>query len=71
MTTYKTNKAFEVAEIVIGRRNIEFTEEDTQILEHVFEESKQWRRGQVKVTRFVDSVQLKVNIVPVLYPVTL
>jgi len=45
MTTYKTNKAFEVAKVVMSRRHIEFTEEDAKILEHVFEESKQWRRG--------------------------
>ncbi len=44
MTTYKTNKAFEVAKVVMARRNVEFTEEEAQILEHVFEESKQWRR---------------------------
>lgn len=44
MTTYKTNKAFEVAKVVMSRRNIEFSEEEAQILEHVFEESKQWRR---------------------------
>ncbi|MDT0690226.1 GlmU family protein [Salegentibacter sp. F188] len=43
-TTYKTQKAFEVAEIVMQRRNVEFTEEDKAILEHVFEESKKWRR---------------------------
>ncbi len=45
MTTYKTNKAFEVAKIVMKRRNIEFIEEDIKILAHVFEESGQWRRG--------------------------
>ena len=45
MTTYKTNKAFEVAQVVMSRRTIEFTEEDAKILEHVFEESGQWRRG--------------------------
>ncbi len=44
MTTYKTNKAFEVAKVVMARRDVEFTEEEAQILEHVFEESKQWRR---------------------------
>ncbi len=44
ITTYKTAKAFEVAEIVMQRRNIEFTEEDKAILEHVFEETKKWRR---------------------------
>jgi len=45
MTTYKTNKAFEVAKVVMSRRHIDFTEEDAKILEHVFEESGQWRRG--------------------------
>lgn len=44
ITTYKTEKAFEVAEIVMQRRNIEFTEEDKAILEHVFEQTKKWRR---------------------------
>ncbi|MCA0132216.1 GlmU family protein [Winogradskyella alexanderae] len=42
--TYKTNKAFEVAEVVMGRRNEEFTNKDKAILEHVFEETKQYRR---------------------------
>ncbi|HEY9183744.1 MAG TPA: GlmU family protein [Salegentibacter sp.] len=45
MTTYKTQKAFEVAEIVMQRRNEEFSEEDKKILEHVFEETSKWRRG--------------------------
>ncbi len=44
MTTYKTLKAFEVAEKVMGRRNIEFGEEDRAILEHIFEETKKWRK---------------------------
>lgn len=44
ITTYKTQKAFEVAEMVMQRRDIEFTEEDKAILEHVFEETKKWRR---------------------------
>ncbi len=44
ITTYKTEKAFEVAEIVMKRRNIQFTEEDKAILEHVFEQTKKWRR---------------------------
>ncbi|MDQ7917803.1 GlmU family protein [Mesonia sp. MT50] len=43
-TTYKTNKAFEVAEKVMQRRKIDFTEEDKAILEHVFEETKKFRR---------------------------
>jgi len=45
MITYKTNKAFEVAEVVMSRRNIAFTEVDVQILEHVFEETSKWRKG--------------------------
>lgn len=45
MTTYKTNKAFEVAEIVMKRRNIEFGNEDKAILDHVFEETASFRKG--------------------------
>ncbi len=44
LITYKTNKAFEVAKVVMSRRNEEFTENDIQILEHIFEETKSWRR---------------------------
>jgi len=44
-TTYKTNKAFEVAKIVMARRGVDFTKEDEAILEHVFEESAKWRKG--------------------------
>ena len=43
-TTYLTKKAFEVANIVMARRDIEFTEQDAAILEHVFEEAKKYRR---------------------------
>jgi UDP-N-acetylglucosamine diphosphorylase/glucosamine-1-phosphate N-acetyltransferase len=43
-TTYLTKKAFEVAEVVMSRRHIEFTKEDKAILEHVFEETKKYRR---------------------------
>lgn len=43
-TTYLTKKAFEVAEKVMDRRHIEFTEQDKAILEHVFEETKKFRR---------------------------
>ena len=43
-TTYLTKKAFEVAEVVMSRRKIEFTEQDKAILEHVFEETKKYRR---------------------------
>jgi UDP-N-acetylglucosamine diphosphorylase/glucosamine-1-phosphate N-acetyltransferase len=43
-TTYLTKKAFEVAKVVMSRRNIEFSEQDAEILEHVFEETKKFRR---------------------------
>ncbi|MBT8323984.1 MAG: glucose-1-phosphate thymidylyltransferase, partial [Winogradskyella sp.] len=42
--TYKTTKAFEVATVVMARRNEVFTEKDKTILEHVFEETKRFRR---------------------------
>lgn len=44
MTTYKTSKAFEVAEIVMKRRGVEFSEDDKEIFEHIFEASKKWRK---------------------------
>lgn len=43
--TYKTNKAFEVAERVMARRNIEFTKKDEAILEYVFELTSEYRRS--------------------------
>ena len=43
-TTYKTDKAFEVAKIVMGRRGIEFTDVDSKILEHVYAETSKWRK---------------------------
>ena len=43
-TTYKTQKAFETAQVVMARRKMEFTEEEAKILEHVFEETKKYRR---------------------------
>jgi UDP-N-acetylglucosamine diphosphorylase/glucosamine-1-phosphate N-acetyltransferase len=46
MTTYITKKAFETAKIVMSRRKVEFTDEDAAILEHIFEESKKWRKDQ-------------------------
>jgi UDP-N-acetylglucosamine diphosphorylase/glucosamine-1-phosphate N-acetyltransferase len=45
MTTYKTNKAFEVAKVVMARRDVDFGEGDIKILEHVFEETAQYRRN--------------------------
>ncbi|MCF7561367.1 GlmU family protein [Sabulilitoribacter multivorans] len=44
-TTYLTKKAFEVAEVVMSRRHVEFSEQDKAILEHVFEETKKYRRN--------------------------
>ncbi|GEC71864.1 UDP-N-acetylglucosamine diphosphorylase/glucosamine-1-phosphate N-acetyltransferase [Flavobacterium flevense] len=43
-TTYLTKKAFDTAKLVMGRRNIEFDEKETAILEHVFEVTKKWRK---------------------------
>ena len=43
-TTYLTKKAFEVAKVVMSRRKVELTEQDKDILEHVFEETKKYRR---------------------------
>ncbi|WP_417860306.1 GlmU family protein [Winogradskyella sediminis] len=43
--TYKTNKAFEVAEVVMKRRKEEFTELDEAILTQVFEETSQYRKN--------------------------
>ena len=42
-TTYKTNKAFEVAELVMRRRNLEFTDIDKKILKKVFELTSKYR----------------------------
>ena len=44
MVTFKTNKAFEVCEKVMERRDIPFTAVDQAILEHVFEVSGTWRK---------------------------
>ena len=43
-STYLTKKAFEVAKVVMSRRSIDFTDQDKTILEHVFEETKKYRR---------------------------
>lgn len=43
-TTYITKKAFETAKIVMSRRKVEFTEEDAKIMEHIFEETKKYRK---------------------------
>ena len=44
MITYKTDKAFEVAKVVMSRKDIAFTEVDVQILEHIFKETSKWRK---------------------------
>ena len=44
-TTYLTKKAFEVAKVVMARREVEFTETDAKLLEHIFEITKKWRKN--------------------------
>ena len=43
-TTYLTKKAFETAKLVMARRNIDFSDDDAKILEHVFELEKKWHK---------------------------
>jgi UDP-N-acetylglucosamine diphosphorylase/glucosamine-1-phosphate N-acetyltransferase len=43
-TTYVTKKAFDTVKLVMSRRNMEFDEKEVAILEHVFEETKKWRK---------------------------
>lgn len=45
MTTFKTDKAFEVAREVMKRRNLEFTIQDEKIMEHIFETTAKYRRS--------------------------
>ena len=42
--TYKTDKAFEVAKVVMDRRQVVFTDQDAAILQHVFELTKKYRK---------------------------
>ncbi|TBW28984.1 GlmU family protein [Gramella sp. KN1008] len=44
-STYKIEKVFETAEMVMQRRNTELTVEDRKILHHVFDLTSKWRRG--------------------------
>lgn len=44
-STYLTKKAYEVAKVVMSRRNIEFTDIDASILDHIFEDTKKFRRN--------------------------
>lgn len=43
-TTFQTNKAFEVAKMVMSRREIEFCEIDKAIMNHIFEITRKFRR---------------------------
>lgn len=43
-TTYLTKKSFEVAEVVMARRGLEFSDADAAILTHVFEETSKYRK---------------------------
>jgi UDP-N-acetylglucosamine diphosphorylase/glucosamine-1-phosphate N-acetyltransferase len=43
-STYYPKKAFETAKVMMARRNVEFTEEDAAILQHVFELTGKWRK---------------------------
>ena len=45
VTTYKTDKAFETAKAMMERRGIDFSEEDSEILQHVFELTAKFRRN--------------------------
>ena len=44
-TTYLTSKAFEVAKIVMSRRNVEFTEQDEYILTTIFNQTEDFRKS--------------------------
>jgi UDP-N-acetylglucosamine diphosphorylase/glucosamine-1-phosphate N-acetyltransferase len=49
-STYRTNKVLEVAEVVMGRRNIELTAMDKEIIEAVFDltaENRFWERKKI------------------------
>lgn len=41
---YKVEKALDTAKIVCARRDIEVTEEDVKIMEHIFEETSKYRK---------------------------
>lgn len=42
-TNYLPSKALQTAKIVMSRRNMELTEQDVKIMEHIFEETKKYR----------------------------
>ncbi|SHE94802.1 UDP-N-acetylglucosamine diphosphorylase/glucosamine-1-phosphate N-acetyltransferase [Arenibacter palladensis] len=43
-TTYQPQKAYEAAKVMMARRRVEFNDMDAKILNHVFEETKRWRK---------------------------
>lgn len=42
-SSYLPKKAFEVAEVMMARRGVEFDDKEARILEHVFELTQKWR----------------------------
>ena len=42
-STYMPKKAFDTARVMMARRNVEFSQEDADILNHIFEITKKWR----------------------------
>jgi len=43
-STYQPQKAFEAARVMMARRGVEFDEKEANILNHVFEFTKKWRK---------------------------
>ena len=43
-STYQPQKAYEAAKVMMARRGVEFNQMDAKILNHVFEETKRWRK---------------------------
>ncbi len=43
-TTYKTNKAYEANSVMMARRDVVFDDKEQAILDHVYEETKRWRK---------------------------
>lgn len=43
-STYQPQKAYEAAKVMMARRGVEFNEMDAKILNHVFEETRRWRK---------------------------
>jgi UDP-N-acetylglucosamine diphosphorylase/glucosamine-1-phosphate N-acetyltransferase len=42
-STYQPGKAFDTARVMMARRNVEFSAEDAEILQHVFDITARWR----------------------------